>query len=417
VPPQSTPVIRPVREDELEAWFQATTTAFYIWHTADPGAVAEARRPLFDLERVIGAFEGDAIVGTFRTFSSELTLPGGGLVPVNAVSAVTVRPTHRRRGILRAMNVDDTGRAVARGDTASVLIAAEWPIYGRFGYGPATWTARWTTRTRAVRFLTSRGGRVELVDLPTARQLLPEIYQRYRRDQPGELARDDVRWDFDLGLRELPGRPRWFGSVAIHRADDGRPDGYARYHGQEHWEEGIPDNILVLDELHATAFDAELALWAYLAEIDLTATIQADTRRPREPWIWHLADARAARQSRLGEMLWVRPLDVPRLLGSRSYDRSAELVIEVIDEVDGRPGPAAGRVRLEASPDGAACRPIDASPDLTLSAAQLGAAVLGGTRLVDAARARPPAEHRPGSLATLDALLRTADEPWCTTWF
>jgi predicted acetyltransferase len=417
VPTSSTPEIRPVRDDELAAWFGAFATAFYIWHNAEPRAMAEARRPMLDLDRAIGAFEGETIVGTFRTFASELTLPGGRLVPVNAVSGVSVRPTHRRRGILSSMNADDVRRTTERGDAASILISAEWPIYGRFGYGPATWAARWTVRTRAARFLVEPTGSVEMVDLETARALLPEIYDRHRRSQPGEIRRDDVRWEFDLGLREFPGRPRWFGEVAIHRAVDGTPDGYARYHGQEQWEEGIPDNLLILDELLASNPEADLALWAFLSNVDLTATIQADTRRPREPWVWQLADARAARQSHLGEMLWVRVIDVPRILANRAYDRTADMVLEVVDEVAGQPGPAAGRYRLEASADGAECRTTDAPPDITLGVAQLSAAVLGGTRLVDAARARPPVEHRAGTLAALDALLRTPDEPWCATWF
>lgn len=417
MPTPSSPEIRPIREDELEAWFEAFTTAFYIWHNVEPRAMAEARRPILDLDRAIGAFEGARIVGTFRTFGSELTLPGGALVPVNAVTGVSVRPTHRRRGILSAMNADDVRRAADRADAASVLIASEWPIYGRFGYGPATWAARWTVRTRAARFLTEPVGDVELVDVGAARQLLPEIYERHRASQPGAIRRDDVRWDFELGIREWPGRPRWFGSVAIHRAPDGTAGGYARYHGEEQWEQGIPDNVLILDELLTANPEAELALWAYLVRMDLTATVRADTRRPREPWVWHLADARAARQSRLGEMLWVRILDVPRILSNRAYDRSAELVLEVLDEVAGRPGPAAGRYRLEASPDGAACRRTDAAADITLGVDQLGAAVLGGTRLVDATRARPPVESRAGVLRELDALLRTPDEPWCATWF
>jgi predicted acetyltransferase len=418
VPPSpSTPEIRPVRSEELTAWFEAFTTAFYIWHNAEPRAMAEARRPILDLDRVIGAFEAQTVVGTFRTFASELTLPGGAVVPVNAVSGVSVRPTHRRRGILSAMNSDDVTRAVERGDAASVLIASEWPIYGRFGYGPATWAARWTIRTRAARFLTEPTGGVELVDLGTARRLLPEIYDRYRHAQPGEIRRDHPRWDFELGLQEWPGRPRWFGSVAIHRAADGTPDGYARYHGDEEWEEGIPDNRLILDELLAADLPAELALWTHLVGMDLTATIRADNRRTREPWIWHLADARAARQSRLGEMLWLRIINAPRVLADRTYDRSASLVLELVDEVAGRPGPAAGRFRLDAGPDGATCEPTRASPDLTLGVASLGAAVLGGTRLVDSTRARAVDEHTAGALASLDALLRTADDPWCTTWF
>ena len=97
---------------------------------------AEFRRPTIEIDRAIGAFDDATIVGTFRSFATRLTLPGGARIPVNAVSAVTVRPTHRRQGILTRMIADDTRRAAARGDAACILIAAEWPIYGRFGYGP-----------------------------------------------------------------------------------------------------------------------------------------------------------------------------------------------------------------------------------------------------------------------------------------
>jgi hypothetical protein len=57
---------------------------------------------------------------------------------------------------------------------------------------------------------------------------------------------------------------------------------------------------------------------------------------------------------------------------------------------------------------------------VTVAAAVLGAAYLGGTRLSDAALALGPAgaeEHRPGALATLEGWLRTRDEPWCSTFF
>ena len=408
--------IRTIRPDELAAWFEAFSTAFYVWHN-DPHALALARRDTIEIDRVVGAFEGDEIVGTFRSFGSQLTLPGGARVPVNAVSGVTVRPTHRRRGTLSRMIADDHARAVARGDAACVLISAEWPIYGRFGYGPATWHARWTLRTRAARFLVEPVGSVAIIDPLAARRILPDVYEAYAAGQPGELTRPDHRWDVDLGLIEMPGRPRWRGSIAIHRDDAGEPDGYARYHGEEVWEDGIPDNLMLLDELHGVDLAAEIDLWRFLAQMDLTATIRADTRREREPLPWYLTDARAARVTGLTEFLWVRLLDVERVLGQRRYERDGNLVIEVVDVVDGAPGPAAGRFRLEVSGGGATCRHTDDPPELSVEVRALGAAVLGGTRLVDATRAGGATEHRPGALAEADALLRTADAPWCTTWF
>lgn len=408
--------VRTIRPDELPAWFEAFGTAFYIW-PFDPNVMSARRREDFDLERVVGAFDGDRVVGTFRTFRAQLTLPGGARVPVNSVTGVSVRPTHRRRGTLRRLDADDVARAAGRGEVASVLISAEWPIYGRFGYGPATWQGRWVVRTREAGLDLEPVGTIENVDALTARKLLPELYERYAASQPGELSRQAFRWDETLGLVEISGRPRWHGLIAIHRSESGEPDGYARYHGEEAWDEGIPDNVLVLDELHGLTEAAELDLWRHLVQTDLTASIRAETRRDHEPVQWYMADARAARLTNRLEFLWLRPLDVERLLGERRYDRDGELVFDVLDIVDGQPGPAAGRYRLEVRGGAGTCIRTDDEPALTITASQLGAASLGGTRLLDACRRDGATEHRPGALARADALLSTVDAPWCTTWF
>lgn len=409
--------IRPITADELVAWFEAFATAFYVW-PSDPQAFADFRRPTIDLERTIGAFDGDAIVGTFRSFPTQLTLPGRVRIAVNAVSGVSVRPTHRRRGTLRRMITDDIARATARGDVACILIASEWPIYGRFGYGPATWKANWTLRTRSMSFQVDPVGTVEVVNPARARELLPGIYAEYAAAQPGEIDRPDHRWEWELGLTDWPGRPRWRGQVAIHRDDAGHPDGFARYHGEENWGDGgMPDHAMVVDDLHGVTTAVEVDLWRFLAQVDMTAVIKAENRRVEEPLPWFLADARAARPNGPSEFLWIRPLDVPGLLGARRYDRDATLVVEVTDVVDGRPGPAAGRYRLVVHDGAATCERTDATPDLTLEARHLGAASLGGTRLVDATRAGGMTEHRAGVLREADLVLRTADPPWCATWF
>ncbi len=80
------------------------------------------------------------------------------------------------------------------------------------------------------------------------------------------------------------------------------------------------------------------------------------------------------------------------------------------------PSGRAQRLVLDASPAGAHCRPTDGlGPDPARGA--LGAASLGGTRLRDIVIGTGVDEHRPGALAEADALFRTADEPWCSTFF
>jgi predicted acetyltransferase len=151
--------------------------------------------------------------------------------------------------------------------------------------------------------------------------------------------------------------------------------------------------------------------------MDLTSSIQAEVRREHEPMQWALADPRAAQVSGRADFLWVRILDVERALGGRTYERDADLVVEIADRLGDREGPAAGRFRLTTHGGAATCARTADAADLTVDAKALGAAYLGGTRLMDAVGAGGATEHRPGALRDADALFRTADEPWCSTWF
>jgi predicted acetyltransferase len=409
-------IVRPVTREELPAWFAAFGSAFYIW-ASDPQGMADFRGPRMDLERTLGAFDGETMVGTYRSFPTRLTVPGGARVAASAVSAVSVKPTHRRQGILTRMIERDLRAAAARGEIVSILIAAEWPIYGRFGFGPATWQAKWTLHPRGATFLRAPVGRVEVVDAATARQLVPAIYERYAAGQPGEIERQDHRWDVELGVVTPPGQTPWKGQFLIHRDDAGEPDGYARFHGEENWVDMFPEHRMLVDELHGVTEAADVDLWRHLAQMDLTGSIAAEVRREREPVQWLLADARMARVSGRADFLWLRVLDVEGALVSRRYERDGSLVLQVDDQLAGQPGPAVGRYRLEVSDGVATCRRTDAAADVTLDARLLGAAYLGGTRLVDAARAGGAAEQRAGALAQADALFATAAEPWCSTWF
>lgn len=410
------PTIRPVTRDELPAWFEAFNTAFYIWG-GDPNAMAAARGDTMDLDRALGAFEDGAIVGTYRSFATRLTVPGGARVPASAVSAVSVRPTHRRRGILTRMIDDDLRAAAARGEIVSVLIAAEWPIYGRFGFGPATWQARWSLRARAATFISEPLGRLEVVDALAARHIVPAVYDAYAAATPGEIERPDHRWDRELGLVDVGGQPKWKGQVVLHRNDAGEPDGYARFHGEEHWVDMVPDHKMLVDELHGVTDAVDVELWRHLGQMDLTASITAEVRREHEPMQWALADPRQAQVSGRADFLWLRILDVERALGERRYERDGDLVLEIRDRLGDRDGPAAGRYRLSVRGGAATCVRADDPADLMVDVRALGAAYLGGTRLVDATRTGGATEVRPGALLEADALFRTADQPWCSTWF
>src|ERR671932_1107954 len=90
------------------------------------------------LERMHAAWSDGAIVGGAAAFAFELTVPGGD-VPTAGVTVVGVYPTHRRRGVLRAMMRAQLDDAHERGEPIAALFASEETIYGRFGYGVASW--------------------------------------------------------------------------------------------------------------------------------------------------------------------------------------------------------------------------------------------------------------------------------------
>ena len=202
--------------------------------------------------------------------------------------------------------------------------------------------------------------------------------------------------------------------MAVHRDDSGSIDGFVRYHVETKWEQRQPRNTLEVDDLHTLTDDGDAALWRFLAEMDWVSSVKAPRRSVADRLPWLLTNARAATVGEMGDGLWVRLLDIPRALAARTYEQPGSVVLEVAD-----PDAPGGRLRveLEAGPDGSTCRTTERSPDLSLDVSALGAVYLGGTRLRDAVVATGVDEHRPGALDTTERLFRTAEVPWCSTFF
>lgn len=404
--------VRNIHPGEFTAFVEAMSAGFL--ERPDVPRVAASVERWWEPARTWAAFDGERVCGTFRSWATELTVPGGGRLPASAVAGVTVLPTHRRRGILRAMAAAEHAAIRARGEAVGLLYASEFPIYGRLGYGPATRVATWTLDALSTSFHGAPVSGVELADTGEgAREAMKAVFEAWRARQPAELRRRPFRWDDDLGLVESTWGETWKGFLAFHHGADGTVDGYARFQGEAKWERRQPRGTIKLNELHALTDEAYAALWRFLAETDLVTTVVAEGRSPSERLPWLLTNHRAAVPSDVGEGLWVRIFDVPRALEARTYERAASLVLEIVDAELGAPV----RVALEASADGVSCTPTDRSADLTLPVAALGAAYLGGTRLRDAVIGMGADEHRAGSLAEADALFRTPDEPWCSTFF
>jgi len=366
-----------------------------------------------DLDRTWAAFDGSAVVGTLRSFATALTVPGPRDVSAAALTNVTVAPTHRRQGRLSQLIEADLRASAARGEAVGILIASEYPIYGRFGYGPAAETARYTVDTRGLHFRDAVRGTVELTDRAALRKDAPALYDRYRATQPGAIERPGDWWDRVLRQVEVPGDEPAKGQVAVYRSADGVLEGYVRYEGKGDWDGMRPQGTLQLRELLSVSPEAYAALWSYCSTIDLLTTIDASERPVDEVLPYLVTDARAVKFTSRNDFVWVRVLDACGALAGRAYGTEGRLVLDVVDTL----GLTQGRVALEGGPDGASCAPTTKDPDLTVPVDVLGSLYLGGVAARTLALAGRLDEHRSGAVATADAMFRTSRAPWCSTWF
>ncbi|MFZ3558933.1 GNAT family N-acetyltransferase [Streptomyces sp. BH055] len=417
------PTVRTVTEDELPDWSRALNTGFLRPPTTSPQTVAK-RRAHFDLTRTRAAFApaggtGTRQVATFRSFAQELTVPGGATVPTDAVTNVTVSPTHRRRGLLSRMMAADLAEAKERGDVAATLIAAEYPIYGRFGFGPAATATVWEVDVPRAG-LDPRwsgpddGGRVDLADPEEVRKVGPELHERLRARVAGVVSRDEHWWEYNTGLWPTLEDPWTEPFHAVYRNARGEVEGLVAYRADSHWGDGKrPQNTAQVQQLIAVTPAAERALWTYVCSVDWITTVRSGLRAPDDLLPHLLPDPRAARVVTQADFLWVRILDVARALEARSYETSGEFAFEVLDPA----GLAGGRFTLTAAPGGAVCSPGAASPQLTVDVRELGALWLGDESVVRLAALGRLVEHEAGAAAGFGALLRTARRPWCPDVF
>ena len=372
--------------------------------------------PRSELDRTIGAFDGAEVVGTAGAYSFELTLPGGDAERAAGVTFVGVRATHRRQGLLRRMMQHQLDDVIRRGESLMVLTASEAAIYERFGYGAAVFASRWTLRTDALELAhpSTAGGRMRMVDLVEARKVVPGIFDRARARHVGAVTRSDARWDTLFADRKEDRQRRsWF--TVVHESASGEPDGFVFYRVEQRKLDGEgPQNAIVVMDLDALDDDVEAALWDYLIHVDLMVSIRTENRPVDEPLRWRLADQRRVHVDAVHDHLWVRIVDPAVALSARRYATDDALVLELRDPF--RPAND-GCWLVDGAPDGADVARTERTPDLSLSAPELGSISLGGVSPSTLARAGRIREITSGALARADAFFSSSPAPWCATHF
>src|SRR3954451_15317889 len=321
-------------------------------------------------ERVHAAFEGGAIVGGAGAFPFEMSVPGG-VLGCGGVTVVGVYPTHRRRGALRAMMDAQLRDIHERGEPIAALWASEETIYGRYGYGIASWGSdivlprEWASFAEPL----ERRGRVRFVAPDEATPLLAPVWEELMRQRPGVFRRTEPWWR--LRVTRVPDTEKDNPSRYVVLEEEGDVRGYAIFKSDMKFGRGVPASTLNVREAIGTTPQATAEIWRFLLDIDWQATITTSLLPPDHPLFLLLANPRRA-DYKLIDGLWVRLVDVGAALSGRAYAGSGSVVFEVRDAVCPW---NEGRWRVSA--EGATRTDDDA--DIALDVSTLGSAYLGAT--------------------------------------
>lgn len=190
--------------------------------------------------------------------------------------------------------------------------------------------------------------------------------------------------------------------VVVHTGPDG-DDGFLCYKVSE--DKDFKHHMEVQDFAWANA-DAWRDLWIYLTRLDLIDTIEVDAALD-DPVSWLFEDPRVVHTKDVFDQIWLRLVDVPRMLAARTYGLADPVVIEVHDKLL-----PANDGRYRVSPGGV--ERVDERADLTIPVDLLGAVYLGDTRFSDLAATRRIEGAR---FDEADALFAAPVAPLCSTFF
>ncbi len=400
--------VRAIEPDEFEDLRSALGFVFaFEPHTGDGRLQA-----ILPLDRTRCAFEDGRIVGTSAAFELEMTTPGG-VVPCAGTTIVSVSPTHRRQGILRAMMKAHLDDVREHNEPIAALWATDSAIYGRFGYGCAAICHEIEIDRGHVDLhrLAPPTSQVRVIDIEEAARVLPPFFDAVRSGVPGFFHRTSQWWEH----RRLsdPERDRdgmtSYRFVVVDGADG--VAGFAQYRSKQSWEEGHGAGTVEVKELIGTTPESWASLWSYVLSHDLVKQTKADLRPPWDPIFDLLAGTRRVGATR-SDSYWVRIMDVPAALAARAYPSPVDTVLGVHDPM----GDISGSYRLRADGNDVECALVDQEPDVSLDLEDLSASYMGRAKFRQLARAGRVSGDEP-ALAALDAAFTWDPQPWCPEIF
>ena len=354
------------------------------------------------------AYGASAIpVATTSWFDKDLNC-GRDRLPLRMITDVTTSPAHRRRGLVRRLMEDCLQDAADSGVPLAALTVSEATIYGRWGFGVATFATsiKLDTGPRFGLRAFTDPGRVELADPRETWELVRDQLDKLQARTRGAVGLPGFYEPF------LTGRWNWQEKgedkhlrAAVHLSPDEQVDGIVLYRPDGRDEHNWRKIKVLL--LTGETGPAHLALWQFLAGIDLARSATHHALAPEDPLRWALTDINALTLEADDEFLWVRVLDLPRSFAARPWARDGEVVLEVDDTL----GHAAGRWLVRTTNGAAVTEPTDREPDVRLDAETLGTLYLGPVDVTTLHRAGR-LTGRDDGVARFAAMADLPDEPF-----
>ncbi len=360
----------------VASWVRSTA-ATYLMPAPTPADIAWRLERTLEHRIDVGRDE-EQVVAAFRSFDTPMSLPGETSTEVNAISGVVVLPTHRRRRLLSRWMTQEMERAKESGLAASILMASEAQIYGRYGFGVATSSSRWTVDARLARWRdpVPPHGALRLVQGQEWASEISDLYDRARDRRPGAIGRGPEihRWIAGL-VPGLSGDESAKSLYVLHRDPAGRVDGSVVYSVESSWLDKRSNATLTVHDLVATSQEVEAALLRYCCEVDLVETVAVEEGSAGDALPWLLQDPRAASSGPARDGLWARIHDVPAAMGARRYPVPGRLRFSVQDPA----GQVDGTYLLEIDSAGTGrCSRDSGEPELTVDVQGLAGLWLAG---------------------------------------
>jgi predicted acetyltransferase len=399
--------IRPATPEE----FPDVLTPIMHYFGRKPGPeFAERFGPIIPPERIHAAFDDGAVVGSGGAFPFETSIPGG-FVRAAGVTLVGVLPTHRRRGILRGLMRAQLEDVHERGESMAYLWASEDALYGRFGYGIASFSGNVEIgRERAAFYRDFEpSGSICFLDPEDAVEPFMEVQRRAAARHPGMFVRTSEWWRSKRFSDPEWAREGGGEQVRALLELDGRPAAYALYRLHFSAERGIPNGFTNVIEAVGDSPEATRSIWRFLLDIDWMDRVRA-ALLPLDHELFLLLREPRRLAFDLRDGLWVRLVDLEAALNARSYKAGDAVVVDVADELC----PWNAGV-WELGPEGVSRSTRE--PELRLDVSALGSAYLGGFTFGELARAGRIEELADGALDRADTLFRSDRYPWCPEIF